>query len=241
MTENSTSTEKGARLGRAKELVERGELRAALEELIDTADRVATVNFHGELAAWLYNCQKNPDAMLVCGKAGVHIGLRNVDTGSFADKELDRRLKLAVQVLANNVAANCWPGWGDEGIVLTTQHVKEGLALAETSLTIVQELGPSLEQLAKGHWLIGALQFSAQDHQAALTSFDLAEKANVDAENRVGALMNRGYRFLVLKRSSETEKEAAAELDKILSDLSEDGSKPAQFFVQQLRTADALL
>jgi tetratricopeptide (TPR) repeat protein len=233
MTENAPSAENGARLDRAKELVARGELSAALEELINAADRVATVNAHGDLAAWLYNSQKNPDAMLVCGHAGVRIGL--------AEVELNRRLKSAVQVLANNVAANCWPGWGDEGIFLTREQVKEGLALAETSLAILQEDAPTLEQLANGHWLIGALQFAAQDYQAALISFDLAKEANVKAGNRVGTLMNLGYRSIVLKRSSATAQEAHAELAKIISDLSEDGSKPAQFFVQQLRTADALL
>jgi hypothetical protein len=240
MKENGSTNENNTRLERAKELAACGELSAALEALINAADRVATVNAHGELASWLYNSQKSPEAMLVCGKAGVRIGLMEADTGNAGDEELNR-LKSAVQVLANNVAANCWPGWGDEGIVLTIEIVKEGLVLAETSLAIVQQLGPGFEQLANGHWLIGALQFSAQNHEAALTSFHLAEIANMQAENRVGALMNRGYRFIVLKRSSATAKEAVAELDKIISNLCGDGSKPAQFFVQQLRTADALL
>jgi hypothetical protein len=241
MTENAASTENSARLDRAKELVARGELSAALEELINAADRVATVIAHGDLAAWLYNSQKNPDAMLVCGHAGVRIGLAGIDTGSVSNREPNRRLKSALQVLANNVAANCWPGWGDEGIFLTREQVKEGLALAEISLAILLEDAPTLEQLANGHWLIGALQFAAQDCEAALISFDLAKEANVKAGNRAGALMNSGYRSIVLKRSSATAKEAGAELAKIISHLSEDGSKPAHFFVQQLRTADALL
>lgn len=241
MSESHSTHESNAPLDRAKELAQRGELSEALEAAASGADRRAIVKAHEELARWLCNSRKDPDAMLACGKAGVRLGLAGADMRDAGDDALDRDLKRAAQILANNVAANCWPGWGDEGIVLTADHVKEGLALAETSLSICQALGPSPEQLANGRWLIGALQFSVGDHEAALASFDLAEQANLQAEKRVEALMARGYQFLVMKRSPAAAEEAAAELDKILATLSEDGSKPAQFFAQQLRTADALL
>jgi hypothetical protein len=224
-------------LERAKEHIERGQLNEAFEALTNRADPVATVRAHGELAAWLYHSRKDPDTMLACGMEGVRLGLVAADKSS----ELDRPLKLAVQILAYNVAANCWPGWGDEGIVLTANHVKEGLALAETSLSIVRALDLGPQKMASAHWLIGALRFSAAQPEAALASFDLAEQAFLQAEKRVEAVMARGYRFIVMKRLPETADTATEELERILAILSEDGSKPALFFARQLRTADSLL
>jgi hypothetical protein len=144
MSENHSAHESRTPLERAKEFVQRGELNEALKTLASGADRLAIISAHGELANWLYNSRKDPGAMLTCGKAGVRLGFAATDTQHGVDNSRNREIKMAVQILANNIAANCWPGWGDDGIVLTSDHVKEGLALAETSLAIVQALEPGV-------------------------------------------------------------------------------------------------
>jgi hypothetical protein len=241
MSEERSSDENDTPLGRAQELVRLGELDRAFEMLASGADLLTTLNAHGKLADWLYNARKDPGSMLLCGNAGVRLGLEHAERRIASGDARDRDVESATQILANNIAANCWPGWGDEGVVSTSDHVRDGLALAQTSLSLLQSSNPTHEQLANAHWLIGALQFSAAESEAALTSFDIAEKAHIDAENRAGALMSRGYRFIVLKRSPSTAEAAAAELDAVVTALLEDGSNPARFFASQLRTADALL
>jgi len=80
--------------------------------------------------------------MAAVGKAAVRYHLRQ--------SELERdvaaavKLRTAAKRMAYNVAANCWPGWGDEGVVIEAAHIDVGLELAMLSLRLVEELaGPS--------------------------------------------------------------------------------------------------
>ena len=40
-------------------------------------------------------------------------------------------LKTKAKVIAYNAAANGWPGWGDDGIVITQSHIEEAFDLAK--------------------------------------------------------------------------------------------------------------
>jgi len=176
--------------------------------------------------------------MLSCGRAGVELGLAAADRLSAGDLDAAKGLKTAAKRLAYNVAANCWPGWGDEGVEITPEHIEQGLALADQSLKLVQTLELGDHQLGTGYWLVGALQFAAGRDAKADDAFERARQAFDAAGETAESLMARGYRALAAKRNSILHDRAVQDLEEIVAVLAKVGSDDAKFFIDQLHTAD---
>ena len=113
--------------------------------------------------------------MAAIGKAAVRYHLKRSELAR--DVAATVKLKTAAKTLAYNVAANCWPGWGDEGVVIEASHIDAGLELAILSLRLVEELALGPHQLGNAHWLVGALQLAAGRLDASLLSFGQARDA----------------------------------------------------------------
>jgi hypothetical protein len=143
----------------------------------------------------------------------------------------------ALSVLAYNAAANSWPGWGDEGIVIQRRHIDEGIELALCGLRLVKELNLGHVQLGTSQWLVGALHLAGGRTEEAIAALICARDAYGAAGRRAEELMALGYLALARKRVQPQ----LSELDEICRALQQDGSSQAAAFVQQLRTADRLL
>ena len=72
-------------------------------------------------------------------------------------------LKVAYMT-AYNIAANCWPGWGEEGAAVTDEQRKLGAAFAKAHLEIVSKLDVSAK--ANAYWINAAHELAAGDHEA---------------------------------------------------------------------------
>jgi hypothetical protein len=194
---------------------------------------------YASLANDLY-AKKDVTAMLACGVTGVDHHRREAERLAASDAERSRAHRLAAKNLAYNVAANCWPGWGDEGVLIDAAHIEDGLALAQASLDDVRELDLGDVPLGTAHWLIGALDLAAGRAQAALTSFARSRASYLAAREPVKVLLVDGY--LALARSmSEDGTLDEAPLDEAIAHLQREGSKEARGFAAQLRTAARIL
>jgi hypothetical protein len=178
--------------------------------------------------------------MLALGRAGIDYQLRQAERFAADDAARAVRLRTAAKTLAFNVAANCWPGWGDEGVVIADAQIEEGLRLAKLSLGLVQELALGPRQLGNAFWLVGALDLAANRIDAAVTSFDRARAYSLSNGDRAGVLLADGYRAIALGMAAVGEG-ADAELDDVVSQLQQIGSDNAKFFASQLRTAARIL
>lgn len=97
-------------------------------------------------------------------------------------------LKVAYMT-AYNIAANCWPGWSEEGAAVTEEQRELGAGFARVHLKIVSSLDVSAE--ANAYWINAAHELAAGDHEAAKRMFSTcadraASKGARDVEEMAG-------------------------------------------------------
>ena len=117
--------------------------------------------------------------MIVAGNLGLDYCLRKSAAESNEDKK--RELKKLGRIIAFNTAANCWPGWGDPGIIIEEVHLIDGIKVATQSRDLVQELGSEPREQGTAHWLIGALELADGRYSAARVAFEQAEQVFLTA------------------------------------------------------------
>jgi hypothetical protein len=231
--------EPGATVDFALASIRRSDLTSAIGRVESDAEAEQVSSDYTLLIKILYAQQKDVTNMAAVGKAAVRYHLRRSELAR--DVAATVKLKTAAKTLAYNVAANCWPGWGDEGVVIEAAHIDAGLELAMLSLRLVEELGLGPKQFGNAHWLVGALQLAAGRPDAALSSFEQARDAFASIGETTGVLLVDGYRAIAHRRAPDRAGRSVQELDEAIDRLMADGSKQARGFADQLRTAARVL
>jgi hypothetical protein len=222
----------------ALEYIESGDLASARHCLESESDSEEVSGYYAQLTKTLYTKNKDISGMLALGRAGIDYQLRQAERVAADDAALSVRLRIAAKTLAYNVAANCWPGWGDDGVVIEPADIEEGLQLAKLSLRLVQELALEQQRLGNAFWLVGALDLAAGRTEAAMTNFDQARACFLSGGPEV--LLVDGYRAIAQSATVGGEG-ADARLDEVVGQLQQNGSEKAKFFIGQLRTAARIL
>src|SRR5260370_4438290 len=122
----------------------------------------------------LYREYSDVTVMIVAGNLGFDYCQRKSAAESNEDKI--RELKKLGKIIAFNTAANCWPGWGDPGIIIEEAHLRSGIKLATQSRDLVQELSLGPREQGTAHWLVGALELAGGRFGAARVAFEHAEQ-----------------------------------------------------------------
>jgi hypothetical protein len=188
----------------------------------------------------LYREYKDVTHMLVAGEAGLAYCLNRANLESDQNKEIE--LQKLARAIAFNTATNCWPGWGDDGIVIDEPNLNAGIKLALQCLDLTQQLALAPRALGGAHWLIGALELAAHRFDAARREFEQAERTYLsDGSLPAYVLMARGYLALTRKADPGSPTENAETLPQALDRLRAEGSKDAVFFADQIATANRLL
>jgi hypothetical protein len=220
----------------ALRLADSNELTAMRSVLEADADAAEIAQRYADVAQALYRERKNVTQMLAVAKAGIGYCL----SAAAKDQAAAAALKTKAKAIAYNAAANSWPGWGDEVIVIEPAHIEEASGLAARSLALVEELNLGHRQLGTSQWLIGALHLAAGRSDDAITALTRARDAYAAGGERVSELLALGYVTLARSRQGTPER-YRTELEEICRQLQNDGSPQAMAFVNQLRTADRLL
>jgi len=220
-------------------LVDSGDLPAAFSFLEVDKDAVKVSASYIRLVHWLYNESKDVSRMLVAARRGIGYSLEAAGRETAAATAAT--LKENAKIIAFNAAANCWPGWGDEGATIEPAHLVEAVNLASQSLRLVEELELGHKRLGPAHWLIGALELARGNAAAADGEFERAQAAFHAEGAEASELMVQGYRALLRMRQPPSQDLGAAQFNDVLQRLKQDGSKQAHFYLQQLITADRLL
>jgi hypothetical protein len=214
---------------------------AAMRSVLEAdPDTVAVAQRYADVAQALYHQRKNVTQMLAVAKAGIAYCLNAAEQAATKDPAAAATLKTKAKVIAYNAGANSWPGWGDEGIVITQSHIAEGFDLAMRSLQLVEDLKLGHRQHGTSQWLVGALHLAAGRCDEAIAALTRARDAYAAGGERASELLALGYLALARSRQ-ETPERHRAELEEICRQLQTDGSPQAIAFVKQLRTADRLL
>ena len=150
-----------------------------------------------------------------------------------AEPEAATELKRRARAICFNAAANCWPGWGDEGVVIDDAHIAAGRALASLCRELAQELGLGAEAQGTSHWLVGALELALGDVAAARAAFAAADRSYAAlGEDAPQTLMIRAYDALAMSDSG------GPELSDALERLDALGTEDGTFFASQIRKAE---
>jgi hypothetical protein len=237
MTEPPQQAEAAALAARALAAFQHGGTERAVSLLADHADPDVAGRAFAKLGQMLYRDHKDVSAMIRVGEAGLAYCLDR----AAEDPVQAAALRRQGQIIAFNSAANCWPGWGDAGIAIDSAQLAAGTRLAAASAALVAEL--KLPELAQGNvqWLIGALDFAAGRHAAALVAEDRAAALFRAGNHGACALLAEGYAALIRKADPALRDDGAAELARVLAALRAEGSDDAHFFAEQLVTAERIL
>ena len=222
---------------KAFDLVAAGNVSAAVEAITAIADKEAALEALSQLCQRAYRDLRSVPTMTALAWEAVGFGLKCA--AASPDPESASRYKGRARAIAYNAGANCWPGWGD-AVEIKPADIAEGLKLAERSSELVGELGLGDKAIGASLWLVGALRMAAGRISTAIARFLRAEEAFQAAQLPVPAAMARGYVALAEKALPESHLMGAESLETILRSLRGMESREAQFFADQLLTADRI-
>ena len=209
------------------------DLFAAIERISLEPDPEHAAALFGQLAKRLYSKEKSVSEAVATRRAGIQFCLCYT-----ADATKRQALRHQAKALAFNLGADTWPGWGDEGIVISASGLDGGLDAARLNLRLARELekGPLAE--SRGHWLVGAHRLARAEEDAAFTEFSRARERARDAADSQNELLNAGYAALIgtLGGRAEAQIEFSSVVERLRSTPGEDGP----FFAEQLEKALAI-
>jgi hypothetical protein len=221
-------------------LASEGAFAELLSEVALESDAAATAAAISASINSLCRSHRDIQNMVVLAHVGASWCLGQAHLQS--DQALATSLKRRAHAMCFNAAANCWPGWGDEGVILRPNDVAAGRVLAGLCLALAQDLAIGAKAEGKAHWLVGALELALGNFSAARAAFSTAEQSFAslpDGSEQI--LMVQGYDALAQKletpRSGEGERALAARLDALKALGTEDGV----FFAAQIARADEVL
>jgi tetratricopeptide (TPR) repeat protein len=240
MTETTGEAASKQTLSEALRHADSNDLATAQAIIESGSDATGVAQRYADLAQALYREHKNVTQMLAIAKAGIAYCLVAAEQVAAQDPAAAVTLKTKAKAIAYNAAANSWPGWGDDGIVITPSHIEEAVGLAVRSLALVEDLKLGQRQLGTSQWLVGALHLAAGRSDDAIAALMRAHDTYAAGGERIAELLALGYLALARSRQGAPER-SRAELEEICQRLQTDGSPQAMAFVKQLRTADRLL
>jgi len=217
---------------------------------LDDGDRFQAVEYvqrqgaPGEVAAiysgltrFFLRAPRDLDRFVFFSRAGIHYALTMAPQAE--DPAQVDALRSAAKTLAYDLAAETWPGWGEEAAAPTAEQQAVGLDAARLNLRLARELGKGALKESYAYWMLGAHELAAGLHGKATASFDAAEKKAEEAGNPSAALSARG--FLAVTRicagDEAAGRAALRAVEEALAERAADGDEDASFLAAQFAPA----
>jgi len=193
---------------------------------------------YGALAQHLYNDRKDVPAMILAARAGIQFNLQRARELDATDKKTADQFRGHAKTIAYNLAANCWPGWMEQGITITVTERAIGLDAARLNLRLAVELRRPPEPLAHAHWLLGAQLLAAKQFDAAAVQFAESALKFAEAKKSTEEKMSLSYEKLVRRIQHADDANRQEALKQSLVALQALHNDDARFFAEQIRTAE---
>ncbi len=219
-------------LENAVKLYTESDFFAAVEFLNQQGDKAETANTYSKLVLHCYNELKDAVGMELFGLAGIQYAL---NAAAVADGEEAAKFKGVAAAISYNLSANLWPGWGDEGIVLSASQSVVGLNAAKTNLRLVQELNKGDLAESRSNWAIGSHLLALGKLDEAIVAFDKgANHAEIDGEEG-DKLLNQAYSAMTAVLKSPDDAKAEEKLASLKEQMK--SLEHGDFFIGQVDTA----
>lgn len=238
----TTSEEELARLcNEALKVAADGDVPSACNAIESRSDHHTIAQVYAKASQTAYLECKSVQTMAALSNAGIRYCLDSAEALANEDRESALKMKESAKNIAYNMAANSWPGWGDEGVVIGQADLAAGLQAAAVSLRLVQELELGSSQIGNAHWIIGALHLAAGSMDEAIAAFEMSRAAFLHAKEDDSVLLADGFIALTRKARPETREAGAEETAQVLETMKSKGTEDAAFFAGQIETADLIL
>ena len=214
------------------------DIERSIQELIALGSPAEAAGGFVRLGKEYYKTQRDIGGVIAIGEAGVDFCIKSAAAAS--DAGTATSLRTFAKTIAYNAAANCWPGWGDQGVEIDDVHLEAGLKLAVLARDLVRQLKLGTKEIGTSHWLVGALELALGRLREAAIDFERAERAYELDGHATQQLLARGYSALTAKKNPVASARGASALAEVMKSLREEGSKEAVFFANQLATADRI-
>jgi tetratricopeptide (TPR) repeat protein len=217
-----------------KKMVDKNDSYGAIEMIQEKGDFEEIAQRYEFLVRDLYWQEKAVNAVVPMARAGIQYCLTKANELSDKDSAAAHKMVDYAKIISYNLSSFTWPGWGEEGVVITDEALVAGLDAAMLNVRLVERLGANPAQLSNSYWAIGAQYLAMKEYAQAKIAFEsavtYAQKAGVkDAE-----LMNHGYVAMTRILEGSDKEKAQADFDKTVKALQDIGTDDSKFYADQL-------
>ncbi len=183
----------------------------------------------------LYWLDKGAKNLVIVGNRGIAFCLEQAATAG--SSELAIVFKGQAKTIAYNVAANSWPGWGDEGVVITPYEVALGLDAAKLNLSLALELNKPADKIAAAYWLVSAMHLACGQYNEGLIAIDKSNNyAAMVKDNSTVIAYGEAFKGLILLNTGD-QNAGSLLFNSGVSALNGIGTDDAKSYIGQLETA----
>jgi hypothetical protein len=222
-----------------RRMLAQGDSYRVLEFIQSLGEPEKVAGLYGALAHHYARNENDLALSARMAQAGIRFALTEAQRIAKSNPEGATSLRAQAKTIAYNLAANTWPGWGEEGVEPTPEQMAIGWDAAKLNLRLAVALKKGPEKEAHAYWIIGAHEMAAGEYEAAAESFHVAAAKGREAGIPSSELMAQGYRA-VARILAEDTPERRAELEAAKAALkkrADEGDEDAGFYLPQLDTA----
>ncbi|KPK68457.1 hypothetical protein AMJ82_08165 [candidate division TA06 bacterium SM23_40] len=217
-------------------LLREGDSYEAIELIHKVGEPAAVADSYLELVKHLYWKERALPEVVTIARAGIQYCLTRAQDVPEGESELAATLRGTAKALAYNLASFTWPGWEEEGIVITPPDLMVGLDAAKLNLRLARELGREPSVLSAAHWALGAQYVAAGKYDEAMNAFSTAEQKAREAEDDASVFMNLGYLGIARILEGSGRKEGEKQLKEAVEGLKKLNTEDSRFFADQLKS-----
>jgi len=184
----------------------------------------------------LYWLDKGAKNLVVVGKRGISFCLEQANLYVNSNTELADKFLGQAKTVAYNVAANSWPGWGDQGVIISASETEAGLEAAKLNLRLAIELKKPADKVAGAYWLLSALQLALQNFSESHSSIDQSNLYAAEAGDKTILAYGEGFKGLIYLASGN-QTEGTSIFESGIVSLRKIGGDDANFYIGQLETS----
>lgn len=198
---------------------EKDGLFGGLEWLAEQSDTVEVLKTFNELVLHAYWQERDLSSVLAFGCAGVQYGLRTASLVDGKSRSLALQLRSMVKSIAYNIASFTWPGWDEEGILISQDDLVVGLDASRLNRRLAEALEKGDTALSRADWILGAHYLASEQPQKAAEAWESALRYAKSANSRSDELLVQGYLQILRLIESPGDPAARSAYDDIKSQL----------------------
>jgi len=235
--EKKDDPERARILAQVKQLLQDADSYKAIEFISKQGEPLEVSKRYSDLVNDFYWKEKALPHVVTLARAGIHYSL--IKSQELVDSDLLKanEVRDVARVISYNLASYTWPGWDEEGIVITEGDLAVGLEAAKLNLRLVEELELGLMSQSMANWGLGAMHMALRQYDEAISAFESSMEDALLDEAREFELMNLGYIGIAKILNGSTRDEGQTQLDEAVAELEKLGTEDSDHFLGQLKTS----